>query len=69
MCLFAENDILPQFNSLNVSKGGIETLLRIYQQEFVKMGYITNAPEVNLKSFEHFIQALVIHSAFLYDSG
>ncbi|KAJ0728151.1 putative 5-3 exonuclease, 5'-3' exoribonuclease, xrn1, helical domain-containing protein [Helianthus annuus] len=61
MCVFVRNDFLPRLPSLDVSMGGIELLLVVYQQEFAKMGYLTNAPEVNLKSTEHFLQALSSH--------
>ncbi|KAK1423674.1 hypothetical protein QVD17_18981 [Tagetes erecta] len=58
MCMFVGNDYLPHLPSFDISKGGIELLLKVYQHEFVKTGYLTNAHEVNLKSVEHFLQAL-----------
>ncbi|KAL8248932.1 hypothetical protein R6Q59_005800 [Mikania micrantha] len=69
MCFFVGNDFLASLPSLSIFKG-IPLLMMVYQQEFVKMGYLTNAPEVNLKSMEHFLQVLSSHlkSRFMKDS-
>ncbi|KAL4575694.1 hypothetical protein LXL04_011778 [Taraxacum kok-saghyz] len=66
ICLFVGNDFLPHLPSLDIAEGGVELLMIVYQEEFGKMGYLTDSSKVNLKSMEHFLQALSIHETAIF---
>lgn len=59
LIFFVGNDFLPHLPSLDIRKGGIETLLNIWKKEILRMdGYVTSHGHLNLARVQMILEGL-----------
>lgn len=59
LIFFVGNDFLPHLPSLDIRKGGIDTLLNIWKKEIPRMdGYVTNHGHLNLARAQMIMEGL-----------
>ena len=59
LCFFVGNDFLPHVPCLTIREGGIDILIRVYENCLAMMpDYLTNQGELNLKSLKIFIEEM-----------